>query len=146
MYIYCANPPPHLLTRGSTYIGVICIGRYLCYSTGTAGQIVQVKQARRMSSPPMPLYKPPSFKRSACNVSAYTGQTCGPAAHYACCSVGNCCSVYGFCGDQSIHCGKGCQPGFGDCSLTGEQHVDKVCVDMQLCLRQKGISNLLCKR
>ncbi|KAK5043568.1 hypothetical protein LTR84_011428 [Exophiala bonariae] len=40
---------------------------------------------------------------------------CGPAVGGARCGLNTCCSVAGFCGTTSAHCGTGCQPGYGSC-------------------------------
>ncbi|CEI39825.1 hypothetical protein FVEN_g2105 [Fusarium venenatum] len=31
---------------------------------------------------------------------------------------GNCCSQFGYCGKSDLHCGTGCQTGFGSCGNT----------------------------
>jgi hypothetical protein len=44
--------------------------------------------------------------------------TCGAANGFTCVGsgVGDCCSVAGWCGASTAHCGDGCQPGYGTCS------------------------------
>ncbi|KAF9570716.1 hypothetical protein EC968_001446 [Mortierella alpina] len=42
---------------------------------------------------------------------------CGPGA--GSCPEGNCCSRDGFCGNSELHCGPGCQVGFGACAGSG---------------------------
>jgi hypothetical protein len=47
-----------------------------------------------------------------------TAQNCGLLGRGSTCSDslgGDCCSEYDFCGDDSAHCGAGCQPAFGIC-------------------------------
>ncbi|ORX78382.1 hypothetical protein BCR32DRAFT_206888 [Anaeromyces robustus] len=49
---------------------------------------------------------------------------CGP--QFGACSVaGECCSQYGYCDTTSEHCGKGCQPDYGVCSLKASSTVKK---------------------
>ncbi|BFZ59011.1 hypothetical protein YB2330_000010 [Saitoella coloradoensis] len=49
------------------------------------------------------------------NAPATTDGTCGAMYNYTVCGdwagPGSCCSMYGFCGDTSAHCGAGCQSG-----------------------------------
>ncbi|ODQ56615.1 hypothetical protein SAICODRAFT_22959 [Saitoella complicata NRRL Y-17804] len=49
------------------------------------------------------------------DASVTTDGTCGAMYNYTVCGdwagPGSCCSMYGFCGDTSAHCGAGCQSG-----------------------------------
>ncbi|ORX42224.1 hypothetical protein BCR36DRAFT_308236, partial [Piromyces finnis] len=45
-----------------------------------------------------------------------TNNRCGPQNGYTVCPSGECCSQYGWCGTESIHCGAGCQSEFGQCN------------------------------
>ncbi|KAI6754647.1 hypothetical protein HG530_012399 [Fusarium avenaceum] len=60
----------------------------------------------------------------------FDGQ-CGPANGKICLDsgYGNCCSVDGWCGSETTHCGAGCQKGFGNCTLTnaGDISTDGFC-------------------
>ncbi|CAO3573506.1 unnamed protein product [Mortierella alpina] len=48
---------------------------------------------------------------------SFVSAQCGPGA--GSCSDGNCCSRAGFCGSTELHCGAGCQVGFGACAGGG---------------------------
>jgi len=48
--------------------------------------------------------------------SISTDNRCGPDNGDTVCPSGNCCSRYGWCGRSDIHCGDGCQSGYGQCN------------------------------
>lgn len=47
--------------------------------------------------------------------------TCGGDTGFTCkdSGFGDCCSQYHWCGSSKVHCGAGCEAGFGDCSSSG---------------------------
>jgi hypothetical protein len=61
------------------------------------------------SSPAAPPAAPPAELKASVNGECGGPQSCAGSA------FGNCCSVYGYCGSSALHCGDGCQPGFGLC-------------------------------
>ncbi|KAH8882898.1 hypothetical protein GQ53DRAFT_614512, partial [Thozetella sp. PMI_491] len=67
-----------------------------------------------------------------CGVPSTDG-TCGSQTNglYTCAGSthGNCCSVFGYCGDDYDFCGAGCQHGFGDCGIVRTVSPDGTCGD-----------------
>ncbi|KAF2671736.1 glycoside hydrolase/deacetylase [Microthyrium microscopicum] len=66
------------------------------------------------SSPVAP--PPGTVPQSVVSVDA----TCGTKSGFTCkgSQFGGCCSVNGWCGSSTAHCGTGCQSGFGTCGIT----------------------------
>lgn len=65
-----------------------------------------------------PSPSPPPPPRGTCTTFAAAGGACGSSAGGACCSSGQCCSQYGYCGSSDAHCLTGCQALFGACTGT----------------------------
>ena len=61
-----------------------------------------------------------SYAAPATGLSISKTTRCGSSFQLTCkgSKFGDCCSAYGYCGSTSDYCGKGCQSGFGKCSLS----------------------------
>ncbi|KAI0123329.1 hypothetical protein BJ170DRAFT_713483 [Xylariales sp. AK1849] len=64
---------------------------------------------------------PPSGNVSTDGGCGANGKTCKGS------TFGDCCSLSGYCGGSTTHCGAGCQSGFGTCSVGSDVTTDGSC-------------------
>lgn len=66
---------------------------------------------------------PPSRRRDT-----FTDRACGVGSGASCLGSqwGNCCSAFSLCGGNETYCGEGCQPEFGECSVTAPPPISLV--------------------
>lgn len=99
-YGYCGSTPDHCLA-----------------SNGCQSECTNASTAVAPASSQEPVIAPVTRTAAAAQATATTTDgTCGSSNGGEVCGnwpAGNCCSMYGFCGNTSSHCGEGCQS--GDC-------------------------------
>ncbi|KAF4310289.1 putative glyoxal oxidase protein [Botryosphaeria dothidea] len=115
-YGYCGKTDDHCLASNGCQNG--CKGASSS-AAGTSKAAATSKPATTVSSSTQePVLGSPTAASSSGSASA-TGQvttdgTCGASNGGTICgnwSKGGCCSMYGFCGNTTSHCGEGCQSG-----------------------------------
>ncbi|KAK3711863.1 hypothetical protein LTR37_009381 [Vermiconidia calcicola] len=108
---WCGNTPEHCLNSAGCQSG--------CDSQET-GPTASVTTSPPDATSDAPLSEPvlgpgtSTASAAARTGSATTDGTCGAGNRGTICGdwhLGGCCSMYGFCGDTSAHCGQGCQSG-----------------------------------
>ncbi|MCJ1437254.1 hypothetical protein MMC27_006640 [Xylographa pallens] len=100
-YGYCGNTPGHCLTSNGCQNG--CTGS--SPSTTSLASTVSTQE---------PVLGSPTSSPGGAGGPATTDGTCGAAYGNTVCgnwAQGPCCSMYGFCGNTTAHCGEGCQSG-----------------------------------
>ncbi|KAH8678479.1 hypothetical protein BX600DRAFT_149627 [Xylariales sp. PMI_506] len=85
----------------------------------------------------------PSTPRRSPNVLSPDGH-CGGINGYTCLGspAGNCCSPCGSCGNAEKHCGSGCQPAFGMCSIPSPSAIESSATTSVFLSTVSGISSV----
>ncbi|RAR11499.1 carbohydrate esterase family 4 protein [Stemphylium lycopersici] len=113
-YGFCGNTEGHCGTGCQSGFGKCGISSSSAAPSASTGAS-QSASARSTSSPAAPSVMPSALPNGVMS----TDGSCGGANGYSCIGYfeGECCSQYGWCGASTDHCGTGCNPLLGKCTL-----------------------------